>query len=421
MESSVVKISAFFIAHQCSCTHYNWVMAAIFHYCLMGISLIGLCIWIRRYLALIQSSGKAPHLDEGSYAQPLSDPPLVTIMVPARNEEKNIRECLESLGRQDYPNYEIIVVNDRSTDRTAAIVEEIQRSHRNVNLIENSELNEGWSAKNFALYRGVQDAKGIWYLFTDADTRHHPKCLSQAVNYVMDKKVDMLTILPTLETRTFWEKLVQPIAAAVLLLSFPIKKANNSRQKIAIANGQFILIKKESYFKFGGHKGLKEHLLEDVAMAKAVKHGGDVLSVVIGPELYRTRMYVNFLEIWTGWTRIFFYIYDKNFWRILANAASIFLFSLLPVAVFLYSGLALAIMKEVSTRALLLLVVSALQILAIRLATFRYCQVSRASTLCSILNPFGFAIVIGILLNAIRTIFSKKGITWKGTNYDTKN
>jgi chlorobactene glucosyltransferase len=392
-------------------------MAAILNCGLLGISLMGLCIWISRYLALLQLDRREPHLNENSYTRPLAAPPRVSILIPARNEEKNIWECLESLGQQDYPNCEIIVVNDRSTDSTAEIVREFQKSHKNVTLIHNAELQECWSSKNFALHRGIQSAKGSWYLFTDADTRHNPKCLSQAVNYVLDKKVDMLSLLPSLETKSFWEKLVQPQAAAALFLSFPIKNSNNPRKKTAIANGQFILISKEAYRKFGGHEGLREHLLEDVAMAKAVKHGGDVLNLVIGPDLYRTRMYKNFREIWNGWTRIFYYIYDKRFWLILANIAIHFVFSLLPIVIFVYSGVALAMKKGLPNRAFPLFVVSALQILVIRLTAFLYCRVSRSNTFYSLLSPIGFAIVIGILLNAIRTIFSKKGITWRGTTY----
>jgi hypothetical protein len=152
-------------------------------------------------------------------------------------------------------------------------------------------------------------------------------------------------------------------------------------------------------------------------MAKAVKHGGDVLNLVIGPDLYRTRMYKNFREIWNGWTRIFYYIYDKRFWLILANIAIHFVFSLLPIVIFVYSGVALAMKKGLPNRAFPLFVVSALQILVIRLTAFLYCRVSRSNTFYSLLSPIGFAIVIGILLNAIRTIFSKKGITWRGTTY----
>jgi len=392
-------------------------MLTILYFSLFWISLIGLCVWISRYLAILRSAGSSPHLDENSYKRPPADPPFVSILIPARNEERNIRECLESLTRQDYPNYEIIVVNDRSTDRTREIVEELQKTHRNIALITNEELQEGWTGKNFALHKGVQSAKGAWYLFTDADTWHHPKSVSQAVNYVLDKKADMLTLLPFLEGKSFWEKLIQPIAGAVLLISFPIKNSNNPRKKTAFANGQFILIRKDIYNKFGGHKGLKEHFLEDIAMAKAVKHGGDVLSVVISPDLFKTRMYKNFMEIWNGWTRIFYYIYDKKFWLIFANIVLLFVFSLLPIVLFVYCGARLMMENEFSNRTFAIFVLSALQIIVIRLTTFRYCRMSRSNPYYSMLNPIGYVIMIGILLNAIKTIFSKKGMTWRGTTY----
>ena len=392
-------------------------MSTIIYYSLLGIALIGLVVWISRYITVLRSAGSYPNLDENSYKHPMADPPFVSILIPARNEERSIRECLESLTHQDYPNFEIIVVNDRSTDRTGEIVEEFQKNHGNIALIANEELLEGWTGKNFALHKGVQAAKGVWYLFTDADTCHHPKCLSQAVNYVLDKKTDMLTLLPFLEGKTFWEKLIQPIAGAVLLISFPIKNSNNPRKRTAFANGQFILIRKDIYDKFDGHKGLKKHILEDVAMAKAVKHGGDVVSVVIGPNLYKTRMYKNFTEIWNGWTRIFYYIYEKNIWRISTNILLIFFLSLLPIILFVYCGVRLMAENEFSNRTFLLWVLGALQIIGIRLTTFRYCKMSRSNPYFSMLNPVGYVVVIGILLNAIKTIFSKKGMIWRGTTY----
>jgi len=386
-------------------------------YALLSITLVGIGIWIDRYLETFRSVDRDPQLKEDTYTEPLPETPLVSIMLPARNEERNIGACLESLARLDYPALEIIVVNDRSTDRTQEIVEALQKNHPNITLINNTELHEGWTGKNFALHQAGQKARGGWYLFTDADTCHHPKSLFQAMSYVLRKNIDMLTLLPLLEGKSFWEKLIQPIAGAVLLISFPIQKSNDPESGTAFANGQYILIRKEVYRQIGGHEALKQYFLEDIAMAKAVKSIKRALRVVISPDLYKTRMYKNFVEIWNGWTRIFYFIYEKKFSLLFLNMILLFTFSLLPALLFIYAGLYLLLAHHFSFSMLMLFILAGIQVMVIRLATFRYYRIAKANPYYSLLNPIGCVVMIGILCNAIKTIFSKKGMTWRGTTY----
>lgn len=397
-------------------TIFNSILNSIF-YTLFSITLIGIGIWIDRYLETFRSVDRDPQLKEDTFTEPLAESPLVSIMLPARNEERNIGACLESLVRLDYPALEIIVVNDRSTDRTREIVEEFQKTHANITLINNTDLHEGWTGKNFALHQGVQKARGEWYLFTDADTCHHPRSLFQAMSYVLKKKVDMLTLLPLLEGKSFWEKLIQPIAGAVLLISFPIQKSNDPASDTAFANGQYILIRKETYRGIGGHEALKQYFLEDIAMAKAVKSAGKTLNVVISPDLYKTRMYKNFMEIWNGWTRIFYFIYEKKFSLLFLTMIGLFVFSLLPALLFIYTGLYLLLARTFSFPMLILFILAGIQVVVIRLTTFRYYRIAKANPYYSLLNPIGCVVMIGILCNAIKTIFSKKGMTWRGTTY----
>lgn len=392
-------------------------MLNVVFYTFFSITLIGIGIWIDRYLETFRSVERDPQLKEDTFTEPLAEAPLVSIMLPARNEERNIGACLESLARLDYPALEIIVINDRSTDRTREIVEDLQKKHSNITLINNTELHEGWTGKNFALYQGAQKARGAWYLFTDADTCHHPQSLFQAMSYVLRKKMDMLTLLPLLEGQSFWEKLIQPIAGAVLLISFPIQKSNDPASDTAFANGQYILINKEVYREIGGHEALKQYFLEDIAMAKAVKAAGKALNVAISPDLYKTRMYKNFMEIWNGWTRIFYFIYDKRFTLLFLNMILLFVFSLLPALLFIYAGMYLLLAHTLSFPMLIFFILAGIQVAVIRLTTFRYYRIAKANPYYSLLNPIGCIVMIGILCNAIKTIFSKKGMTWRGTTY----
>ncbi|MDP8263541.1 MAG: glycosyltransferase [Candidatus Ancaeobacter aquaticus] len=392
-------------------------MSAILYYTFLIISLVGIAIWIDRYLETHRSVAKDPKLNIDSYTQHSDSLPFISVLIPALNEEKNIGTCLSSLMNQQYPHFEVIVINDRSTDNTRSIVEDFQKKYSNITLINNDQLHEGWSGKNYALNKGVAHAKGQWYLFTDADTYHHPQSLFQSTSYVIDKKVDMLTLIPYLEGISFWEKLLQPIAGAILLVSFPIKYSNNPKKKTAFANGQYILINKDVYHSFGGHEALKSCLLEDIAMAKIVKTSGYSLNVAVSPDVYKTRMYKNFKEIWNGWTRIFHIIYDKRISLIFLNALLLFVFSLLPLFLMLFCIIFFIITREIDIPILILLVVTIIEIIFIRLTTFRFYRLAKMNPYISLLNPLGCIIMLGVLMNAILKTFSKKGMTWRGTTY----
>ena len=382
---------------------------------LLMLSILG--VWVYRLYLAIMYKHREVFLARGMYPPVSADAPLVSILIPARNKERNIGNCLASLGRIDYPNVEIIVIDDRSTDGTACLVESFAQGDSRIRLIRNQELREGWTGKNFALFKGQSFAGGQWLLFSDADTIHAPEALSVSLQFALEKKLDMVTLLPNLIGECFWEKLLQPIAGAILMISFPLHKSNNPSSPVAFANGQYILIKREWYDRVGTHENLKGFFLEDIAMAKRVKALGGRMMVVPSPTLYQTRMYKNFQEIWHGWSRIYYYIFEKHFYRIFLSIVGIFLVSLLPV--FALVGLAFwwlaggALGNYTGT----LLGIAIAQILVMRLTVFRYYALTGCNPYYSILNPLGSMIMIGILTDSILKIFSKKGMTWRGTTY----
>ncbi len=374
-------------------------------------------VWVYRlYLAFV-SKHREFFLDGSYYPKAGPSSPLVSILIPARNEEGNIGKCLESLTRLNYPHFEVIIVDDRSTDQTAAIVEGFAKRDARVRLVRNTELQEGWTGKNFALFKGQAHAKGEWLLFSDADTVHAPASLCQSLQFALDKQLDMVTLLPHLTGDTFWEKLLQPIAGAVLMISFPLHKSNNPKSPVGFANGQYMLIKRGMYDRIGTHEALRGYFLEDIAMAKAVKAIRGRMMVVPSPTLYQTRMYKGFKEIWHGWSRIFFYIFEKNFLRLLANIVLIFAVSLLPVFALIIMIAAWIFAAPLSAYAAAVLCLALAQVIVMRITVFRYYSLTGVNPYYSILNPFGCMIMIGILTDAILKIFSKKGMTWRGTTY----
>src|SRR5216683_2173696 len=191
--------------------------------------------------------------------------PVVSIIVPARNEEANIAACLESLVAQSGIPYEIIVIDDDSTDRTA----EIARSFPKVKLIPAGPLPDNWTGKNNAMSAGAKAAntKTKWLLFTDADTVHQPGSLARVVAEAEQHGAALLSYSPQQEVHGFWEKAVMPVIFAELATTYPPQAVNDPTSPIAAANGQYLMISREAYDAIGGHTTIAADLLEDVALA----------------------------------------------------------------------------------------------------------------------------------------------------------
>lgn len=233
--------------------------------------------------------------------EPVSSP-LVSIIVPARNEEASLGACLESLIAQNGENgvnFEIIVVNDHSTDRTA----EIARSFSQVRLIDAPDLPAGWTGKNNAVATGAKAARGAWFLFTDADTVHLPGSLAKALVEAKEHVAALLSYSPEQEVHSFAEKALMPVVFAELAASFRPKDVSDPASPAAAANGQYLLITREAYEAVGGHAAIAGNILEDVALARAVKSAGFKIFFRYGGNAVRTRMYRTFPQMREGWTK----------------------------------------------------------------------------------------------------------------------
>ena len=157
--------------------------------------------------------------------------PMVSIILPCRNEEKYIGKCLDSLLVQDYPNYEIVVINDSSSDKTGDIIKRYSLIHNKIIYVDAQPKPEGWTGKNWACYQGYLQAKGDLFLFTDADSIHAAPTMSLAINYLLSKKLDSLTVIPKIVANDFWTKITLPILWTFSVARFSAIKANNSKTK----------------------------------------------------------------------------------------------------------------------------------------------------------------------------------------------
>jgi glycosyltransferase involved in cell wall biosynthesis len=284
---------------------------------------------------------------DGTVPRTAENNPAVSVIVPARNEEVCLALCLESLVAQTGIDFEVIVVDDGSTDRTAEIARsfatdeisnrlpgEDARSSTNhvgvgalprpndstnyggtepalsdrpdrskLTLIPAPPLPDNWSGKNNAMSVGAKVAKGEWLLFTDADTVHEPGSLARAVAEAEQHGAALLSYSPEQEVRTFWEKAVMPVIFAELAATYPPSKVNDPASPIAAANGQYLLISREAYDAVGGHAKIANDLLEDVALARLVKSSGRKLFFRYGGDAVRTRMYRSWAQMKEGWTK----------------------------------------------------------------------------------------------------------------------
>lgn len=230
--------------------------------------------------------------------------PSVTVIVPARNEERNIRAVLGSLAAAEYPNFDIVVVDDRSDDRTAALARSVSRGNaRSLTVLSGSELPRGWLGKPWACWQGAQAATGDLLLFTDADTLHGPHLLGKAVQALQDDGAHLLSLAGRQLMLSFWERLVQPQIFVAMLLRYRDQRYPPSRPRWreAIANGQFILLPRSVYDEMGGHEALKGEVVEDLRMAQRFARAGRRVSLRMAEDDFSTRMYSTLGELVEGW------------------------------------------------------------------------------------------------------------------------
>ncbi len=232
-------------------------------------------------------------------------PPAVSVIIPARNEEVSLASCLESLVSQVGVAFEIIVVDDHSSDRTRAIADSFSNSLTRfpLRVIEAGALPANWTGKNNAVAVGARQAHGEWLLFTDADTIHLAGSLARSLAEAKRRGASLLSYSPEQIADSFWEKAVMPVIFAELASSFRPSDVSNPKSPAAAANGQYILIMREAYDAVGGHAAIATSLLEDVALARAVKRSGRKIFFRYGADAVRTRMYRTFAQLREGWTK----------------------------------------------------------------------------------------------------------------------
>ena len=332
--------------------------------------------------------------------------PRVSVMIPARNEEKRIGPCLETLLADDLPSLEILVLNDHSSDDTADVVRRFSQQDSRIRLLSGKDLPPGWTGKAWACQQLAREARGDLLVFVDADTRFSDTAISQAVRLAERKNADLLSLWPHLETGTWSEHLVIPFVHLFILLYLPHWLGGRSAS-LGAANGQFLLFRRKAYEEIGGHTAVSGHLVEDIALARKMRAAGfqvrnhDATNPGHPVALVRCRMYDNVRDLWHGFTKNLYPAFDGRL------GAFVF-FQIFQAAVFLGPFLLLPFFPQDP-----ILWIEVAIILSLRLAmAHRF----RQSRLGAILHPLGQALVLAIAANSwLQTI--RRRLPWRGRHY----
>jgi len=350
-------------------------------------------------------------LTEREYKLPSdSKLPFVSVLIPARNEEHNIERILKSLVNQDYPKYEIIVLDDNSEDNTYNIAKSLSEKYPVINVIKGKTLEKGWTGKAFACQQLFEKSKGEYLLFTDADTVHHKCSIRKAVEIALNEKSDLLSLMPQMIMKSFWEKIIMPMLYFTVMLLLPFYFVNYTKlEKFSIGIGPFMLFRRESYIKIGGHESVKSAMVEDVWLARKIKKAEMKLTVKDGSQMLGVRMYRNFREIWEGFSKNIFAGFNYSS-AILLIINSLYMMLFFMPFIFFFIEL---IWCHVSHILYLLAIQISLIILSQLLISYRF-SLGLAPVFA---HPLGTLSVFLISLNSLFWVKSKRGAKWKGRTY----
>lgn len=362
---------------------------------------------------------RSTFLDDES-RDPASDAPRVTVIVPARNESRNIAACIRSILASAYPRLEVIVVNDHSTDDTETIARAIASEDARLTVLDNPELPSDWFGKQWACQTGADAASGEILIFMDADARASSDLVARSVNGMLRTHADFYSVLGRQEMVTFWERLLQMQVFTVLMTRFGgteiINRARSASAKIA--NGQYLLVRRAVYDEFGGHGLVRGYVAEDLMLAQRYFELGQKTVLVMGMNQLSTRMYTSLHELIAGWRKNLF-AGGRHSMPLAARAPALSV-ALAPLLLPLPFVMQLA-------PPLLLIVALALQMHALMLwagittgftllTWLAYYRVARIPTVYALLYPVGASVALYIVLSAV---MRGSRVEWKGREYES--
>jgi glycosyltransferase involved in cell wall biosynthesis len=286
----------------------NWTGSDVFFALVeLGSLLFSGYVTLRFHQSIVSAIAASPRLS-ASVVPPCL--PSISVIIPAYNEEINIRDCVASVLQSNLPNSQqlkVLIADDESTDNTNLIARELVAQDRRVQLISvpPRPANEVWLGKNWACTQAAASAQEEYLLFIDADVRLDAEAIAVALTHAKHHQADLLSAMPQVVCGCLAEWLAQPIIFRMLIAGFDPEAVNDPARQKAFAAGPFMLFRRQAYEQIGGHRGVADDLVEDVALARRIKTAGLKMRLVLGFDFVQVRMYRTFAALWEGWTKNF--------------------------------------------------------------------------------------------------------------------
>jgi chlorobactene glucosyltransferase len=352
--------------------------------------------------------------------------PMVSIILPSRNEEKYIEKCLDSLLEQDYPNYEIIAINDSSTDLTGEIIKRYSKTHSKIIHVGAETKPKGWTGKNWACYQGYLNSKGSLFLFTDADTTHSASTISLAVTHLVEEGLDALTAIPKILAYDFWTKITLPILWTFSLARYSALKANNPKTKVGYFFGSFFIITRKAYEKVGTHKSVRGEIVEDGELGRKVKEQGFSIKVVHGEKHIDAVWARDSSTLWHALRRLMIPLFRKEKIKASMMVVATFILLLLPLIILPFSAITALNGKEeaysiiinnysISLILIILTIVSILLIIITNVLQLKYSVFQ--NILYSLSFPLAGSFVFIVSLSSILDNRKENAVNWRDRKY----
>jgi len=388
----------------------------IFNYTLTAI-LIGICgAWVFLIKSMLDSFRLTPYLDK--FENTSKTNPKVSIILPARNEEEFIGKCLDSLIKQDYENYEIIVIDDSSEDKTGGIISEYAKKYPKIIPVSAKPKPDGWMGKNWACMEGYGKATGELLLFTDADTTHAENVITLAVSHLNSFGLDALSAIPKMLTFDFWTNITLPMISTFLHTRFSALNVNNPAKKTGYFFGSFFILKKTTYQEIGTHEGVKQEIIEDGALGKKVKDAGYKMKMVRGEHLIEAIWARDKGTLWNALKRLMVPLYLQSGKIAIGIFFAIVFLLFVPFPILAIST-SLAIE---ATSAKILCMTSAIASVLIYIGAIIEVKIGlKLKLVYAIFAPLGSLVVVLGFLSGLLQAKRKSAVTWRGRSYSMKD
>ncbi len=380
-------------------------------------------VWARRHLDVSRARHDTSALHPEMYDAPPDPAPSVSVIIAAKDEESVIERCVRTMLDQDYPNYTLTLVNDRSQDRTGPILDNLQREAPDkLNIHHVTELPHGWFGKCNAVRIGTNASSGSYLLFSDADCEQTSnRTISTAVRFAVENDIEFLSVMPTMKAGCLWDALLQPVCTAVLVIWHPLERVNDPNRPETYANGAFMLIRRDAYERIGGHVSVRDALCEDMQLARNAKAAGVKLHAIQNRDLYSTRMYTNLSAAWRGWSRIFQGSLQRAR-KLMLAALVLSVFSLLPTISTAVAAVAIATPATEHSPAWKWLSLTAIAALLVQHSVLlRFYKLLGARTWQAFLYVPAAVVCLAIVINAAFKSMGWGETTWRGTTYDSRS